>query len=290
MQKILLATDGSTFSEDAAWFLAHLPHDKQLDVVVVTVVNIPSSNRSTLSRDWIDQCTKEEHQRAAENFAAIESMFEGANVNLRHVVQHGHVGSKITMTAEQEQVELVVIGATGRSAVSRMLLGSVSDYVATHAPCSVLVVRPGMRNARRPLQLVIAYEATESGDAGLREISEIQWGTEPELRVVSVAKKMSADDDGDLQYVMNRVARAADRIRSIAPAALAQVLESEHVGESLVSYTEVHQSDIIVVAESPRTNLGRFLLGSVSRFVLRHAPCSVWVTRNRITAEAASNA
>jgi len=43
----------------------------------------------------------------------------------------------------RDAADLAILGHRGLSGVERVLLGSVSEYVATHAPCSVLVARPG---------------------------------------------------------------------------------------------------------------------------------------------------
>jgi universal stress protein E len=55
----------------------------------------------------------------------------------------------ILEAAGRERSDLVVVGSRGLSGVARVLLGSVSEYVATHARCSVLVVRPGAVGAGR---------------------------------------------------------------------------------------------------------------------------------------------
>jgi nucleotide-binding universal stress UspA family protein len=40
-----------------------------------------------------------------------------------------------------EAVDVVLVGAHNRGPIGRLLMGSVSDYVARHAPCPVLIVR-----------------------------------------------------------------------------------------------------------------------------------------------------
>ena len=55
----------------------------------------------------------------------------------------------ILEAAGRERSDLVVVGSRGLSGVARVLLGSVSEYAATHAHCSVLVVRPGAVGAGR---------------------------------------------------------------------------------------------------------------------------------------------
>lgn len=46
---------------------------------------------------------------------------------------------------ESESINLIVIGATGRNAFERLMLGSVTEYVVRTAPCDVLVVRPSTK-------------------------------------------------------------------------------------------------------------------------------------------------
>jgi nucleotide-binding universal stress UspA family protein len=55
----------------------------------------------------------------------------------------------ILEAADRQGADLVVVGSRGLSGTTRMLLGSVSEYVATHAHCSVLVVRPRAVGAGR---------------------------------------------------------------------------------------------------------------------------------------------
>ena len=47
-------------------------------------------------------------------------------------------------------------------------------------------------------------------------------------------------------------------------------------------YCEKEGIDLLVIGEAQRSSLSRLLLGSTSRFVLRHAHCSVWVARNHV--------
>jgi nucleotide-binding universal stress UspA family protein len=49
----------------------------------------------------------------------------------------------LVKVAGRDGTDLLVVGHRGVSGVRRMLLGSVSEYCTHHAPCSVLVARPG---------------------------------------------------------------------------------------------------------------------------------------------------
>ena len=280
MKKILLATDGSESAWNAAEFMAHLPHDETIELTVVTVLDVPGRGKTYLVGDWIETCLAQERKSADESFAKIESIFAGANVRLRSIIREGHAGETIITIAKEVQPELLVIGATGHSAVARMLLGSTSDYVATHAPCSVIVVRPtGVLRGKHDLRVVIGYEPTGPAQAALEEFAEFDWGSRTEVQVASVVQFNSEAEESRCNEAASD---AAKRLLDVAANASGRVVKCDHVGEGLVKFAEANDIDLMVVGETPRTRLSRMLMGSMTRFVLRHAPCSIWITRNRM--------
>jgi len=62
-------------------------------------------------------------------------------LNCISIIQVGDVGSEIIQYAEKNNVELVVIGARGLGKFKQLLLGSVSNKVATNSHCPVLIVK-----------------------------------------------------------------------------------------------------------------------------------------------------
>ena len=297
MKKVLLASDGSRFAAEAAWFLSHLPHKRELELSVLTVLQIPYTNHRYATPNTISDCVDRERASAARAFEKIEGMFEGANVTLRHLVREGHRGQTILEVAKEIDADLAVVGARGSSVVRRLLLGSTSDFVATHAHCSVLVVRPtGIQQSKRPIRIALGYVDAAPARCAMREFSETSWGTQSDVHVVSVVSYVSAflnevvvDSVETKNIASAAVQEATDRLRTAAPNAQAHLIESDHIGEGLVQFVEEHECDLIVVGETPHSVLGRVVLGSVSRFVLRHAPCSVWITRNRDCSATASS-
>ncbi len=91
-------------------------------------------------------------------------MFEGADVRCTKVIRNGHPGVTIVDEAQQRGVDLIVVGSIGHSTFSRILLGSSSDFVASHAPCSVLVARPtpSREAGHHYLKACIAYDGSDS--------------------------------------------------------------------------------------------------------------------------------
>ncbi len=287
MKRILLATDGSSHADEAAKFLAHLPHEGKWELIVVTVLDDPSVATNYAMATLIKERIEEERSAAVEAFARISELFTGANVEVRNIIQVGHRGETICELAKQENVDLVLIGARGHTALGRLMLGSTSDYVATHAHCGVLVYRPmPERLADRGLKVLIGYENSPAARDAVSHFSEIPWGPTVDVSAVYVVSYMAGfldetiiDPEPIREAAQSIVDEAAAQLRSVAPSSTGVVVASEHVGEGLVNYAETNRCDLIVIGETHRSALGRFLLGSFSRYVLRHAHCSVWISR-----------
>ena len=288
MRRIVIASDGSTGAEEAGWLLAHLPHREQMKVFVLTVLQMPTiyAHRSPGAMSESIDRERKAAQRAYERIAA---MFEGANVSMEHILREGHRGKAIVDAAREHNTDLIVLGARGQSTVRRLLLGSISDYVATHAHCSVLVVRPtGIREQQRPIRIAIGYDQSGPAEASLREFCDTQWGGQSEVHTVSVVSYVSAflheiivEADETKAAATSALDTATEQVRTSAPNVQSHLIECDHIGEGLIVFLEEHGIDLVVVGESQHSVLGRVRLGSVSQFVLRHASCSVWVARNQ---------
>jgi nucleotide-binding universal stress UspA family protein len=73
-----------------------------------------------------------------------------AGIPVRCEVLFGNISDIILRHAREKQVDLIVVGSLGQSGIKESLLGNVATRVTAHAPCSVLVVRPGFRLGLNP--------------------------------------------------------------------------------------------------------------------------------------------
>ena len=70
-----------------------------------------------------------------------EQRIRTANLQVKKIVVEGHAVEEIVRVANEENMDLIVIGARGVSHMREMLLGSVTDGVMHHVHCPVLVVK-----------------------------------------------------------------------------------------------------------------------------------------------------
>jgi nucleotide-binding universal stress UspA family protein len=133
---ILLATDLSQASDGASTRALDLAHDLGADVLVMSAIDPRSALNEGIAR-------RVDRIRLARELAAQGLVARGRElgVTVSFLIWDGPAGEAIVEVAQNEQVDLVVVGSHGRGAVGRFLVGSVSEHVVRHAPCPVLVVR-----------------------------------------------------------------------------------------------------------------------------------------------------
>ncbi len=284
--KILLATDGSEYATGAAKLLAHLPHKEPLELTVLFVSYAWEPYGSQEVVAWMERSLAAERERAVKVFQHIREMFSGADVKLECVFLNGQVGKTIIEQAKSRNIELVVMGAVGYSTFDRLLLGSTSDFVATHVHCSVLIVRP-MELSQHGPRICWAFDDSAAAHRAVQQIAKFLWGRQTQMDVVQVVARSELyseipiviDIEGIKQQLLPKVQAAANELHRISEQVTPHVIDAISPGSGLVEFAQQHSSDLILMGDTGRGLLSRFLLGSVSRYVLRHAECSVWISR-----------
>lgn len=159
-KKVLLATDGSEGARKATQMAAELARDLDAPLTVLNVcaseeqrvdtlcecsgAKQPKAATSILAQEKFSekfQVTKAQQSEANKRILPIKQALEAADVAYTWRQEVGHPAKTILRVAEDNGFDLIVMGNRGLGGFQRLLLGSVSDSVAHHAPCSVLIVR-----------------------------------------------------------------------------------------------------------------------------------------------------
>lgn len=136
--RVLLATDGSDASLNAAHMVAESNWPEMTEVKVVSVVN-PVTYSLEDSGLWRDKHTARAHRAIGEALKVLGT----APVKISGEVITGGIARGILDRARNWPVDLIVVVAHDRHGLKRLLRGSISSTVASRAHCSVRVVRGG---------------------------------------------------------------------------------------------------------------------------------------------------
>ncbi len=146
--KILLATDGTKHSINAASMIKKLDLGEGDEIHVISVVDMALPMAVDIYGGYLPDTTelesvaKESAKKILSDATAdLDASFSGRNVAVSSEVEFGSPDSRIVETAEERKTDMIVIGSHGYNRWERLLLGSVSNSVVHHAHCSVMVVR-----------------------------------------------------------------------------------------------------------------------------------------------------
>lgn len=90
-------------------------------------------------------------QRGIEALRSLVEEATAAGVEAEFVQDFGNAGRTICNHAQTWSADLISIGSRGLTRVQEIFLGSVSNYVTHHAPCSILVIRTDNNSASNKL-------------------------------------------------------------------------------------------------------------------------------------------
>jgi nucleotide-binding universal stress UspA family protein len=145
-KKILVAIDGSPLSDKAAEEAVRMAagNPSQFKSKIYAVLVLPNAPRNTFT-DFVPPPpiteTGEWEDLRQRIFYVIEKDAAEAGIPLEIKVAYGDPAEELISFAVKQEIDVIVIGSTGKGFLKRQLLGSVSDKVARHARCSVYIVR-----------------------------------------------------------------------------------------------------------------------------------------------------
>jgi nucleotide-binding universal stress UspA family protein len=141
IMRILLPVDDSTFSDAAVHeLLAHVP-PKETQVRVLHVLQPLSVTAPPQMAAMYAPELEGQAREARSLVERVAGILRGAGFRVDSEIEKGDIRLRIIDSAAEWNADLIVIGSHGRSGLPRLLLGSVADFVAHNAPCSVEIVR-----------------------------------------------------------------------------------------------------------------------------------------------------
>ncbi|HYA11806.1 MAG TPA: universal stress protein [Thermodesulfovibrionales bacterium] len=267
LEKLLLPTDGSKFSEGSIREAISLAKNCSSKIFVLSVVEM-NPEFEALAPEIIEKMEKETRQ----HLESVKSRALKEGVDCEIIVHEGEEPYQyIVAEAAKRKVEMIIMGRRGRTGLKRLMMGSVTARVIGHSPCKVLVIPETAKVSYR--NILIATDGSKYSDAAALEAISIAKRCGSDLIALSVATK-----DKDLLS-------AKKSVEKISQIAEKEGLKSKTMTPRgtpynvIVETAEKKNADVIVVGSHGRTGLERLLMGSVTERVIGQANCAVLVVK-----------
>ena len=298
--RLLIGYDGSDCADSALDDLPRAGLPANVEILVVSVAELwlpppPSSDFEGADYNLqSDQATVSQAPKGSDQVVRLAtSLAHQACERLQtafpawQVEGEGYSGSaarQILNKAEEWKPNMIVVGSRGRSGLSSILLGSVSQKIVTEARCSVRVARgrfEGKGQPSRSVRIVVGFDGFPDSTAALDEIIRRNWPQGSEVRLVTGVGPLSAGGgiDGKLDFA-NGIQEAALKELEQTSLKVSRVVKESDPKHLLLDEARQWNADSIFVGTCNLNRFEQVLLGSVASAVVTRAHCSVEVVRN----------
>jgi nucleotide-binding universal stress UspA family protein len=302
IMRILLATDGSEYSESAAKFLTRIQWTPDDSITVFhAIYAVPFQHDEQFYFNTLKAIKKDIAPRIIDTALAIlKPVHAEVCAEIDEFAPNQCTPDQcIIDQAQLSGMDLIVLGARGIKGVKSLLIGSVTKSVAIHSPYSVLVVKSAETSAAGPLKILFATDGSDDSRAAGAFLAAVPFHPATELTVLHVVSPRFADipekfltgmDEQSKEIAVNIGAlesKESEALLEQAKGKLHRRFKKVHVlsktgdpATEILSAAESIKADLIVVGSRGLRGV-KGMLGSVSRNVLAHSTCSVLIGKTR---------
>lgn len=295
--KILVCYDGSDCADAALSDLQRAGLPPAVEAVVISVAEQwlppPASSYEVVEESFAEgivggvieaerqasEAVKAANGLALQASKVVQSLFPTWSVDAE--VYSGSPAREILRKASEWEADLIAVGSHGRSALGRLILGSVSQRVVTDASCSVRVARHQPKEKDSPARIIIGIDGSSGSESAFRAVAARSWPKGSEARLITSADPlhMYAVAPQDKFAFLREIHKAAESVLRSAGLEVTSLIDEEDPKIFLISEAERWNADMIFVGARGLGRIGRLLLGSISTAVVARAHCSVEVVR-----------
>jgi nucleotide-binding universal stress UspA family protein len=291
--KILLATDGSEYSEAAARFLTKFKFTPDDEIHIIHVISwVPIMHEwESLVADF-ETIREKVVPKILDSASGIVTP-TGAKINTSFT--EGHADKAIVDAVEETGADLVVMGAKGDKGLVTHLIGSVTKLVALNSPKPVLIVKHPHEETPGKFKVLFPTDGSDHSVSIGKFLSSMPFPDNTELSLLSVIfsalsdipERFSVEID---DRIKNIVAGTRESEFSESDAVLKAAYDSLYKKFSsiekitkfgdppaeIINAAEKLNADLIVVGTRGMRGI-KGVLGSVSRYILNHSKYSVLI-------------
>ena len=276
MKKILVPIDFSPNSKNALRIAATIARDHKASIELLHT-NVAAAYAIPLS-EYVAASEYAEDQEYDETAAGLlermkQELYKDpafATLTVETRVTEGFLYSCIRNVAEEDGVDLVVMGTKGASGVSEFLVGSNTEKVIRMAPCPVLAVPESTKEF--VLKTLLLPSTLKDDQNGIfRMVAEWQKVFGFNVKVLYLNNPSGFPTDGSAEAQKNRMAEAAGLVKTEVIMSMGSFFEDS----TILSVADQYDVDMIAMATHQRHGLSHMLFGSITEDTVNHSDIPV---------------
>ena len=274
---ILLTTDGSDLATAACEQGIELAEKCESTIHVLYAADIPDE------ASW-QQADEEWRKRGYNVVDPIVTRASNRGLEAHASVKSGRPLVEILESAGNEEIELITCGTHGRTGIQRLISGSVASGVIRDSTVPVLSVSRAATDVPREIDtILLAVDGRMGTRSAVTHAIQMATVLDADVHALSVVDPAATSVSSVLEAFEEVAKNAVEEVESRGTNRDIPVTTAVEHGEphdSIVSYAESADADLIVMGTESRSGLDRFVFGSCSQRVVSRAPRPVLTVRS----------
>jgi nucleotide-binding universal stress UspA family protein len=272
MKKILVPTDFSKPAKLATDVAIAIAKKVKAQVVLLHILEQPTSKSFNVTGEvvsgdsWEDKLfTIKLIEKAKKEFAKITQDAESEGVKVSGQLRLGNPFHGMRTVITELDVDLVVMGTSGRTQLEEMLVGSNTEKVVRHAHCPVLTIheKPASTNFKNIVYATSMSEEEKDFSTVIKGIQDIYNAT---IHLVRINTPMNFRADTEVKRVMESFAKRL-KLKNYTLNIFNDISEEE----GIIHFAGSINADLISMATHGRTGFAHVLAGSIAEDVVQHS-------------------
>jgi nucleotide-binding universal stress UspA family protein len=296
---IMVPTDGSGFDREAIRVALRMAERSHAKVRLVRVLASDSFFGTTPEAHWTPMSAElgrsQRTSALSELYALAAECRSGFKADITVDLHGGPVADVLQGYARRHDVDLIVMSTHGRSGISRLSLGSVTDSLIRHTTIPVLVVKPSTSYLDPQVdqafkRIVVPLDGSTLAEQVLPRVLTLAKLEQARISLIQVLVPQSYSQkeivdpnlpwwDKDVSLAQAYLYRIASRLRRNGLIVTTDIVIGENVALAIGDFASREKADLIAIATHGRGGLARMLRGSVADAIMRSAKISMLVLK-----------
>ncbi len=277
INKILVPVD---FSETGmlalkhAAFMARLFKSDLYLLYVVEIIDFPFNLNSSV---WITARDYDEVENAAaERLSEIaETIKKDGVVNITKLVTRGRVISGIKEAAEDNKIDMIIMGTHGAKGFDEYFIGSNAHKTVTISPCPVITVQRSATNVGFK-NIVMPVDNSLHSRQKVNTVIDIATRYGAEVHILGLINSNEEIDKRKFDIKIDSVEKV---LKEAGLAYVRKIEEGSNLAITAMEYSKHVNADLIVIMTEQESNLTGMFLGPFSKQIINHSTIPVMSIR-----------
>ena len=279
INKILWSTDFSDKAQEALLYADAFA--KTFDAKIVALHVVPDISPALYDAAIVvkGELEKRVAYMKQETKKKFDSLKKAKGLDFEALIKEGNAAKKIIETAEEENVDLIVLGRRGVSAIEKLFLGSVANQVLRSSPVPVLLTK---KKTGKPWfeKILVPTDFSEQEEVERDFAWKLAKGFDSSLTLLHILELHDYEFtpqalDEMFDVVEKRFKQREKQEKEDIPVS-EDVYRAINAAVGIVDYADTHKFDMIVISTCVQSKIERFFLGSTTEKVISYTHIPVF--------------